>query len=132
MLENNKVFQWIWETRVKRIALIVILSVLTVHLWLTWRIHRFVDHFCKATITAKSLSHPDIVFVYDDLLAGPIANELSLGYKISTRPYDACEFEFLRCTHSAFIRTANHRTGLRLRFDLFRNQFHVVGYWTVE
>ena len=128
----TKVLKWVGCSRRRRIIATAVLSLLLGHLWLTWRIHRFVDHFCRATIEGTTLCDPDVVFVYDHLLKGPLGDELKSGSRISTRPYDAFEFKFARCTHSAFVTTATHRTGLRLRFDPFRNQFHVVGYWTIR
>jgi hypothetical protein len=126
-----RTLRWFHTTTKGRLTVGVLILLLICHIWLTWRIHRFVDHFCQATIMGESLMDPDIVLVHDDLLE-PLKSELELGYTISTRPYDAFEFDFPRCTHSAFVTTSSNNRGLRLRFDPFRNQFHVVGYWTVR
>jgi hypothetical protein len=127
----KRLLNCIWGTRKGRIFLVVLSIILCTHFWLTWRIHRLVDHFCRKTINQESLSFRDVVLVYDDLLE-PLRDELSNGFRISTRPYDAFEFDFTRCTHTAFVTTKTHRLGLRLRFDPFRNKFHVVGYWTIK
>ena len=127
----RRALRWFYTTTKGRLTFGVLLLLLIGHIWLTWRIRHFVDHFCQATIKGESLSTPDAVLVYDELL-DPLRSELEEGYTISTRPYDAFEFEFPRCTHSAFVTTRSNSRGLRLRFDPFRNQFHVVGYWTVR
>ena len=125
----HKILKWLVSTWKGRIVLVGLGFLLSGHIWLTWRIHRFVNHFCQATIAGTSLKHPDVVFVYDHLLE-PLKDELPDGYRITTRPYDVHDFEFCKVTHSAFVATNRQKRGLRLRFDLLRNQFHVVGYWT--
>ena len=123
--------KWFIDTKKGRLILGIALLFLATHIWLTWRIHRFVDHFCQASITGESLSHPDVVLVRDNLLE-QMKKELNDGYIIKTKPYDAFEFDFPKCTHTAYVITATHKKGLRLRFDPIRNQFHVVGYWTIK
>lgn len=131
MKRIRRILRWVLATNKGRLLLGVLLAFLVGHAWLTWRIHRFVDHFCQATIKSESLAAPDVVLVHDDLL-DPLIDELREGYTITTRPYDAFGFEFPKCTHTAYVTTKSHRRGLRLRFDPSRNQFHVVGYWTVR
>jgi hypothetical protein len=127
----QKIFQWFVRTWRGRIILLVVGVVLVGQFWLTWRIHRFTTHFCQATIAGTSLDHPDVVFVHQHLLDA-LKDELSEGYQISVRPYDAFAFEFLNVTHTAFVATHRQKRGLRLRFDPVHNVFHIVGYWTVE
>ena len=131
MIGTRRILGWLFSTKPGRIVVGVMLTLLIGHFWLTWRIHRFVDHFCQATLRGESLSDPDVVLIHDNILA-PLGAEMREGYTITTRPYDAAEFEFPRSTHTAFVTTRSHQRGLRLRFDPFRNQFHVVGYWTIR
>lgn len=109
----------------------VLAIALLLHGWLTWRIHRFSNHFCEAAAKGASLQHDDVVIVHEHLL-DDLGTEQRAGYEVSTRPYDVFDWEFPRCTHTAFIETASRKQGLRLRFDPWRNKFHVVGSWTVH
>ncbi len=123
------------KTKLRRKCLyafiIVALILLVIHLHLTYRIHRFTVSICENTIKGQSLKNPDIVSIHDTLLDG-MKNDLISGYRISVVPYDACEFEFPKVTHSAFISTKSQERALRIRYDPFRNQFHIVGWWTVR
>ena len=95
---------WFIRTWKGRTMLVVIGVVLVGQCWLTWRIHRFTNAFCKATIAGAPLEHADVVFVPQHLLEA-LQDELSEGYRLSVRPYDAFAFEFLKVTHTVFVET---------------------------
>jgi hypothetical protein len=114
-----------------RLVIIVLGVIFVVHFYLTCRIHRFAASICENTIKGQSLQNADIVYIRDTILQDMKA-DLMTGYRISVVPYDALEFEFPRVTHTVYISTESRQRALRIRYDPFRDQFHIVGFWTIR
>jgi len=75
---------------------------------------------------------PDVVRIVGAAKLAVMSAELRQGYTVEVRsgdtPYPLGDGSG---THHALIRAGHSGVGLRFKYDEGRDQFHILGYWTL-
>jgi len=98
------------------------------------RIRKIAEQMCLAACNGETLETcPDVVLVIGADKLAAMSAEIRKGYTIEVRSGDApYPLGDGRGTHHVLIRAEASGVGLRFKYDQQRDQFHILGYWTLR
>ena len=96
------------------------------------RVRAIADRLCAAASHGEELEEcPDVVLVVGADKLAEMSAQLQEGYSLEVLAGDAPGLGDGSATHHVLIRTETSGLGLRFRYDKQRDQFHILGYWTL-
>jgi len=121
----------------KRIVTVPLVAMLLAGCWIGTdkeaRVLTIADRLCAAAAHGETLEKcPDVVSVVGADKLAEMSGELQKGYSIEMFTGDApSPLGDGSGTHHVLIHTETSGLGLRFKYDQQRDQFHILGYWTL-